>query len=256
MIPKTIHYCWFGGKPLPEKYSEYIDSWRKFCPDFEIMQWDESNFDVNQNVYCKEAYESKQWAFVSDYARLSIIYHNGGIYLDTDVELIKSIEPLIKDGIGYIGFQNPMEVTTGLGFAAEANNICIQSMLQIYENRHFILEDGSFNKVPCPAANTVGLMKCGLKIGKKWSKSIQKLPGLKVYPQDYFNPLNSDTLKLKITPNTYTIHQYSASWISDSAKQKQKLKKIIPDIILNERVIRISKRDIKKIISEIDKEKY
>lgn len=256
MIPKTIHYCWFGGNPLPEKYMQYMESWKTFCPEFEIKRWDESNFDVSMNSYCQETYEAKQWAFVSDYARLQIIYQNGGIYLDTDVELLKDLTPLIKDGIGFVGFQNPMEINTGLGFAAAPGNPCIKAMLDIYENRQFVLEDGSFNKIPCPAANTVGLLDQGLKIGKKWSKQIQHLKGLNVYPEEYFNPLNADTQKLTITSNTYTIHQYAATWFSSNAKQRQKLKKIIPDFLLNQRVIAISKRDIARVQQELQSGKH
>lgn len=108
MIPKIIHYCWFGGNPLPEQYKKYMESWKKYCSDYEIVEWNESNFDVTQNQYCYEAYQASKWAFVSDYARLKIIYENGGIYLDTDVELIKDVTPLVADGVGFIGFQNPI----------------------------------------------------------------------------------------------------------------------------------------------------
>ncbi|GAB6637543.1 glycosyltransferase family 32 protein [Streptococcus uberis] len=251
MIPKVIHYCWFGGNPLPESYQNYINSWKKFSPDFEIKRWDETNFDVTKNKYCQEAFEAKQWAFVSDYARLEIIYNYGGVYLDTDIELLKDITPLIQDNIGFIGFQNPMEATTGLGFAAEAKNECVKAMLDVYSNRKFKLGENLYNKVPCPAANTVGLMKYGLKIGKKHSQTIQILPGIKVYPQEYFNPLNADTQEINITLNTYMIHHYAASWFSNNAKNKQLLKRLIPNFILNNRVIRISKRDIERIQNEI-----
>lgn len=251
MIPKVIHYCWFGYDQIPEKYIQYMKSWEKYCPDYEIKKWDISNFDCFANQYCKEAYEAKQWAFVSDYARLYIIYHYGGIYLDTDVELLQSLTPLIEDGDGFIGFQNPMEVNTGLGFAAAPSNDCIKKMLDIYETRSFHLSDGSLNRIPCPAANTVGLMDKGLKIGKKYSKNIQQLEGIRVYPEEFFNPLNADTQKLSITNNTYTIHQYTASWLENGSKVKQKIKKIIPDYFLNRRVMRISERDIAKVKEEI-----
>ena len=108
MIPKIIHYCWFGGNPLPEQYKKYMESWKEYCPDYEIVEWNENNFDVTKNQYCYEAYRASKWAFVSDYARLKIIYENGGIYLDTDVELIKDVTPLVADGVGFIGFQNPI----------------------------------------------------------------------------------------------------------------------------------------------------
>ena len=131
MIPKIIHYCWFGGNSLPLNYQSYMESWKKNLPDYEIKCWNEDNFDVTQNLYCKEAYEHKKWAFVSDYARLKVIYDYGGIYLDTDVEVVKDLITLITNGVGYIGFQNSEEVNTGLGFAAAPHNLCIKSMLDI-----------------------------------------------------------------------------------------------------------------------------
>ncbi|MGT2941084.1 glycosyltransferase family 32 protein [Streptococcus cristatus] len=251
MIPKIIHYCWFGGNPIPEEYQRYIESWRKFYPEFEIKRWDETNFDVSISSYCLEAYREKQWAFVSDFARLYIIYNYGGIYLDTDVEVIKDLTPLIENGIGFIGFQNSLEVNSGLGFAAAPENQCVKSMLDVYENRKFVLEDGSYNKVPCPAANTVGLLSRGLKIGITESKSVQNLEGLRVYPEEFFNPLNADTQQLKITKDSYTIHHYTASWLSSSSKNKQKIKKLIPNFILKKRVMRIAKRDIKRVQEEV-----
>ena len=228
-----------------------MKSWKKKCPDYEIKCWNEDNFDVTQNIYCKEAYEHKKWAFVSDYARLKVIYEYGGIYLDTDVEVIKDLTPLITKGIGYIGFQNSEEVTTGLGFAAAPHNFCIKSMLDIYSRRRFILDNGKYNIIPCPAANTVGLMKCGLKVGYHASKIIQHLEGLDVYPEEYFNPLDADTKQLSIFDKTYTIHWYTASWFKASAKRKQILKKFIPKSILEYRTKKIARRDIRKIFHEV-----
>ena len=98
MIPKKIHYCWFGGNPLPESAKKYIETWKKYCPDYEIIEWNEENFDVTQNQYCKEAYEAKKWAFVSDYARFWILYRYGGIYFDTDVEVIRPIDDMVAKG--------------------------------------------------------------------------------------------------------------------------------------------------------------
>lgn len=244
MIPKIIHYCWFGGNPLPDEYKEYIETWKKYCSDYEIREWNENNFDINQNIYCKEAYEAKKWAFVSDYARLKIIFENGGIYLDTDVEVLKDLSQLISDGIGFIGFQNQEEANTGSGFAAAPNNICVKKMLEIYENRHFSLGTEKYDLTPCPVANTVALKMCGLKTGKINSLRIQELNGLRVYPADFFNPINPDTMKCMVTENTYTIHRYSASWTSSKSRKIRKFKKIIPDWILNKRTVYISKRDV------------
>lgn len=247
MIPKVIHYCWFGRNSLPDEYKVYMESWKKFCPDYEIKEWNEDNFDVNVNQYCKEAYDAKQWAFVSDYARLKIIYEQGGIYLDTDVELLKSLSPLVSAGVGFLGFQNPEEVNTGLGFAALPYNNCVKSMLDIYEKRTFLKKDGSFDLTPCPVVNTVGLKMHGLKTGKEAIKEIQHLDGIDVYPIDFFNPMNVDTLKISITNNSYSVHRYAASWYSNKGKKRRKIKKIIPSYILNYRSCLISRRDIKII---------
>ena len=247
MIPKVIHYCWFGNNPLPEKYLSYIETWRKFCPDYEIKEWNEKNFDVTSNDYCREAYAAGKWAFVSDYARLKIIYDNGGIYLDTDVEMIKDIRKLVKDGDGFIGFQNNEQITTGLGFSAEKGNECIKTMLDMYVNCHFKSENGKLNMLPCPARNTVALKKCGLKTGKKNMNNVQYLNGITVYPVDYFNPINFDTKKSNITNNTYCIHHYSSSWTSSKTNLIRKLKVICPDFLLNWRSNKISRKDIKML---------
>lgn len=125
-----------------------MDSWKKYCPDYNIIQWNENNFDVSINTYCYEAYKSKKWAFVSDYARLKILYIHGGIYLDTDVELLKPLDPLLKNNKAWIGFQNTEQITTGLGFASEPYNPCIEEMLKLYEKIHFIKPDRNFDLTP------------------------------------------------------------------------------------------------------------
>lgn len=247
MIPKIIHYCWFGGKPLSKEYQNYIATWRKYCSDYEIKEWNENNFDINENMYCREAYETKNWAFVSDYARLKIIYQYGGIYLDTDVELIEDLTPLINAGVGFLGFQNQEEVNTGLGFAAEPYNNCVKKMLDMYANRHFLLENGRVDQTPCPVINTVALKMCGLKTGRRASKTVQILDGIRVYPIDYFNPLNPDTMKLKITQNTVMIHHYSATWYDKKQVNRKKIKRIFPNWLLKIRTIYISKKQICKM---------
>lgn len=247
MIPKVIHYCWFGKQKLPEEYKKYMESWKKFCPDFEIIEWNEDNFDVLSNVYCYEAYIEKKWAFVSDYARLKIIYENGGIYLDTDVELIKPLEPLMKGSKAWIGFQNEEQVATGLGFAAEPLNCCIEEMLKLYGDRHFKREDGSLDLTPCPVMNTVALKRYGLKTGKKNCDTVQHFQNIDVYPICTFNPMNSDTRKLKITKNTYSIHHYTASWINPRRKRVQKIKKIIPGWLLQYHTIHKSKKSVDEL---------
>ena len=240
-IPRVIHYCWFGKHEIPAQYIEYIKSWKEKCPEFEIIEWNESNFNVEENQYCKEAYQAKRWAFVSDYARLKIIYDYGGIYLDTDIELLKPLNGLLMGEKGFIGFQNCEQVTTGLGFAAAPKNPCVKKMLEMYNEQHFIKTVNKIDLTPCPVRNTVALKKCGLKTGEKASRIIQELNGLSVYPVDYFNPMDRNTGLLNITDNTYMIHHYAGTWLTKSQVKHQKIKKLLPKWILSEREKLISK---------------
>lgn len=155
MIPKVIHYCWFGGNPKPEIVKKCIASWEKFCPEWEIKEWNENNFDVMSVAYMKEAYEHKKWAFVSDVARLSIIYQHGGVYLDTDVELLDNIETWL-DNKAFFVFENMRSVASGLGFGAVQNHVSIKKMLEYYDGKHFII-NGKEQLFPCPAGNTQAL---------------------------------------------------------------------------------------------------
>jgi len=136
MIPKTIHYCWFGGNPKPELVLKCIESWKKFCPDYEIIEWNESNFDVNYIPYVRDAYAAKKWAFVSDYARLKIIFDRGGIYLDTDVELKRSFNDLLQYD-AWFAQDDIRWINTGLGFGARAGNQLIQRILVQRSERDF-----------------------------------------------------------------------------------------------------------------------
>ena len=254
MIPEVIHYCWFGGSPLPPKFREYISSWKKFCPGYEIREWNETNFDVTENRYCREAYEAGEWAFVSDYARLKIMYDNGGVYLDTDVEMIRDITPLLCGGFGFIGFQNSLEVNTGLGFAAPQYCGAVKAMLDIYENRRFVLPDGTYGRTPCPSANTLGLMKCGLRTGEPRCRDIQTVDGMKVYPSEYFNPLDYDTHTLTVTTDTYLIHHYSSSWMNGRQKLKRKFKHLVPHSVLRRHTLRVAQKNLERMKSENGKD--
>ena len=156
MIPKMIHYCWFGGKPLPKDVLDCIKTWEKYCPDYEIKRWDESNFDVNSHPFMKAAYEAKAWAFVSDYARLKVIYDNGGIYLDTDVELLKKPDFLLENQC-YIGIQQPESLcTTGLGFGAQKSSPVVQKMMECYDSISFTDPPRFFD--PLSTGNTKNLL--------------------------------------------------------------------------------------------------
>lgn len=232
MIPKIIHYCWFGNNPKPKMVRKCIKSWKKYCPDYQIIEWNESNFDVNCCDYVKEAYEAKKWAFVSDYARLWIILNNGGIYLDTDVELIRNLDFFLKDK-AFFGFEDDTYIATGLGFGAERKNAVVECMLGDYENTHFLKKDGSIDVLTCPKRNTKSIMHLMKDITD--TSIVNKIDGAVLYPKEYFCPYDWQTKILHTTDNTYSIHHYSASWYGkDQQKQYRKqLKKIKKDYVLH-----------------------
>lgn len=203
MIPKIIHFFWFGSNPKGEKEQKCIDSWKKHCPDYEIKEWNESNVDLDIVPFVRQAYEAKKYAFASDVLRLWAIYTYGGIYLDTDVELIKSYDDLL-DNEGFIGFENNDFVNTGQCVACEKGNPIIKQMLDYYDNLQF---DPS-NVIKCTEINTNVLVANGLKLnGEK-----QIIDGFVVYPREYFNPYDNIVDRTYTTDNTYSIHWYANSW--------------------------------------------
>lgn len=217
MIPKIIHYCWFGEKPLGEMELNCIKSWKKYLPDYEIRLWNEENYDINKNEYISQAYKEKKYAFVSDYVRFDVIYQYGGIYFDTDVEVIKKIDDIIEKG-AFMGREAgiaKLAVAPGLGIAAEAGNPLYMEILDYYNTLEFVKPDGTYNMVTVVNYVTDLLMKYGLKD----VSGIQEIRGIKIYPEDYFCPMHSWTKKITITSNSRTIHHYSASWISDEQKK-------------------------------------
>ncbi|MCI7302713.1 MAG: exopolysaccharide biosynthesis protein [Clostridia bacterium] len=214
MIPKTIHYCWFGKKDLPPEAKRCIASWKKICPDYDIIRWDENNFDVNQNPFIKAAYETKKWAFVSDYARLKVVYDNGGIYLDTDVELRKNLDSLREHGC-YIGIQqNEFLCNTGLGFGATKSNPVVLKMLESYDDLTF--SESHTLELSCPRLNNAVIRSYGLVSNTE----ITDLPEVTVYPPQYFDPYGGKNL---LCDETYSIHHYAASWTSEKNQFKRKI---------------------------------
>lgn len=228
MIPKVIHYCWFGGKPLPKLAIDCIESWKKYCPGFEIREWNESNFDLECCTYVKEAASVKKWAFISDYARFHILYECGGIYFDTDVELIKPIFDILEKG-SFMGVERPFNVSgtrqymvnPGLGMATERAMPIISEILGLYENEHYLMEDGSINKKTVLNYTTEILYRHGYKGDN--CKSI--VDGITIYPDDYFCPMNYSTGVLAITENTRSIHHYEMSWKSEYEKRKKRVER-------------------------------
>lgn len=228
MIPKKIHYCWFGRNPLPESAQKCIASWRKYLPDYEIIEWNEDKFDVFQTQYTAEAYQAKKYAFVSDYARFNILYEQGGLYFDTDVEVIKSFDDIISNG-SFLGFEiNPGRereygaVNPGLGMGADPGMEVYKTILDYYSGLNFILPNGEYNITDAVVNITTRELE---KFGLCNAPGIQNIQGIKIYPAEYFNPYNDITGKLKITSNTVSIHWYSKTWIKTN-KYTQKMKQL------------------------------
>ncbi len=221
MIPKIIHYCWFGGNPLPKDVTNYIDSWKKYCPDYEIKEWNESNFDIHSNGYVEQAYNAKKWAFVSDYVRLYSIYHFGGIYMDTDVEVRKPLDEFLKYE-GFTGFQSYRSPLTGTMGCCKGNEI-IGQVLKDYQNRQFIKEDGKLDLT----TNIIPFKKIVLQHGFELKDIFQEHEEFAIYPSEYFCAYDFDKQKHIITPNTYTIHHFAGSWIPRRQRIRRKIKMIV-----------------------------
>jgi hypothetical protein len=223
MIPKIIHYCWFGRKPLPALAVQCIASWEKYLPDYAIKEWNEDNFDVNIVPYTKEAYQSQKYAFVSDYARFWILYKYGGVYFDTDVEVIKPMDEILANG-AFMGIEyiSTFGVAPGLGMACMPCSGIYKEVLDLYATLSFSNGNGNGNlNYTTVVEHTTSILK---KHGLRDSNIIQNIDGIYIYPSEYFCPKNWITSTLTITPNTYTIHHYNASWVPRFATFRQKLK--------------------------------
>jgi len=212
VIPKTIHYCWFGRKPLPELALKCIASWRKFLPEYEIKEWNEDNFDVNQIPYTAQAYKCGKFAFVSDYARFKILYEQGGIYFDTDVEVIKPLDDILTKGpfFGIEASNKKLLCAPGLGFACYPDLALCKAMIDYYRKERFELSNGKYNLETVVQIFSKILKKRGIR----FSSNPTEFEGVYFYPPEYFCPINYYTGQKNITENTYTIHHYAASWVN------------------------------------------
>lgn len=220
MIPKKIHYCWFGRGEMPELAKKCIESWKKYLPDYEIKEWNEDNFDMEMYPYVKEAYKCRKYAFVTDVVRLYALYTEGGIYMDTDVEVLKPLDRFLTH-VAFSGFEDDENIPTGI-MAAEKGSKWAKENLEYYNNRHFIKEDGSYDVT----TNVTTITNYMLQFGLKQNNTYQDFPGLiTFYPKDYFCPKSHIDEKLYLTKNSYTIHHFSGSWIP-------KHRRVIRSIIL------------------------
>lgn len=205
MIPKVIHYCWFGKNKKSRLIEKCIESWRKYAPDFEIREWNEENFDIDISPYVRQAYEQKKWAYISDYARFYILNKYGGIYLDTDVELIKPIDALLEND-SFAGFSQPAIVATGLIFGCNKNNWLCAEVLKSYEGEVF--DFSSPEKVLAIGRRVTAILT---ENGLKTDGTYQIINGTAIYPKEYFNPTDGD-MHARIDSKAYSVHHYAATW--------------------------------------------
>lgn len=208
-IPRLIHYCWFGGNPMPALTKRCIRSWKKNLPGYVIMLWDENNFDLDAHVYTSEAFKSEKWAFVSDYVRLYLLYNFGGIYLDADVEIIKPIDRFLIHS-AFSSFESATQVPTGLMGSSRYNN-WIKTLLDYYEDHHFLDSFGS----PVVIPNTVVISEIShSRYNLILNNTYQVLEeDVHLYPSDYFCPMNWEKQRIEVTSETYAIHHFAGSWV-------------------------------------------
>lgn len=220
MIPKKIHYCWFGRGEKPKLALKCIESWKKYCPDYEIIEWNEDNFDINCCAYVKEAYENRKFAFVTDYVRLYAMYTQGGIYMDTDVEVTKNLDEFLVHQ-GFSGFESEKQIPTGI-MAGEKGFPLFKDLLSYYKGRHFVEADGNMDTTTNVTTITSMLTPKGFVPNGKF----QVVDGLALYPRDYFCPLDDSTGVMHKSKNTATIHWFNKSWVPMHLRVRSKITKI------------------------------
>ena len=213
-IPKIIHYCWFSGKELPEYLKKCIESWKEKCPDYEIIRWDESNYDIHKNPYMEQAYQAEKWGFVPDYARLDILYNYGGFYLDTDVELIRSLDDLRNQG-AFCGVEKWGNINMGGCSGAVKQHPMIGEMLAYRENIPFIYPDGTMNLETCGIYETRPFIEKGMKI----NNTTQRINDMTVFSSDFFHPYDYMSGETILTENTFSIHHFNGGWLTEQARQ-------------------------------------
>lgn len=230
LIARKIHYCWFGNKPKPEAVLKYIEGWRSVLPDYEIIEWNESNFDINICNYVTQAYKAKKYAFVSDYARLFALYNYGGIYLDTDVEVCKDLDPLIESGLLTFGFEEFNYIATST-IIAPKSSFFIKAFMQSYHNRSFLNDDYSYDQTTNVQVLTEKLVELGLQ--RDGSKQELNFNGetIKILNQILLSPFDYSNYIDKSDYSTYTIHHYGQSWANSKGIRNRKIKNIVVSII-------------------------
>lgn len=221
---KTIHFFWFGKNPKSKLIKKCISSWHKHFPDFEIKEWNEDNFDIRQNKYISQAYDAKKFAFVSDFARFKVLYDEGGLYFDTDVEVIKSFYDLLESE-AFAGFETEKYINPGLVlWAKEPGNEIIKQMLDNYASISFINSDGTLNDTTVCVHFTNILEKYGIKPD---NGSVQTCGSFTLYPREYFCPMDDLTGIMNKTKNTRAVHWFAKSWLSKGTVYRSKITRVI-----------------------------
>ena len=217
MIPKTIHYCWFGRNPKPKLAQKCIKSWKKYCPDYEIIEWNEDNFDLNTApLYVRQAYEAKKWAFVTDYVRLWAMTEFGGIYMDTDVEVVKPLDQFLHHQ-AFSGFENDREIPTGI-MACEKGFALFVELLRFYDDKPFLNPDGTMNMT----TNVKIITDLCLEHGLKQNGEYQEILGFALYPKAVFCPVSYSTGRLEKSRDTAAIHWFAGSWQLQNVKDRRR----------------------------------
>lgn len=215
-INKVIHYCWFGKSPVPEKEKSCIETWKQHFPDFELKLWNEDNFNYEGCLFSKQAYEQKKYAFVSDYARAKILYEYGGLYLDTDVKVLKSFGNLLDGSVnGILGFERKAFIGTAV-IACQPHDPCIKELLNYYETHEFMQKDGSFDTIANVSILTDILKDKGLVLGG----ARQSIPGFEVYNREYFYPKKLSETEFNVSDETVAIHICSNSWLTERERRR------------------------------------
>lgn len=216
IIPQRIHYCWFGRGKMSKLQKKCINSWEKFCPDYEVILWNEDNFDINSNIYTKQAYQEKRYAFVSDYARLFVLYNYGGLYFDTDVEIIKPIDRLL-DNEAFTAFECDVAVGAGVMGCLKGNAL-FKEFLDSYKDRTFITDNNTHNTEVIGKGMTKifinhGLVPNGLK---------QSVSNCIIYPRTFFYPINVINKNQYFSEDTCIIHYFEGSWFPEEYKRARR----------------------------------
>lgn len=221
MIPKVIHYCWFGRGQMPKLALKCIESWKKYCPDYEIKEWNEDNFDLDLYPYVREAYDTRKFAFVTDVVRLYALYHEGGIYMDTDVEVIKPLDSLLAyDAVS--GFESPTQIPTGL-MASRDGHPLFKELLDEYNGIHFVRPDGTLDIT----TNVIRISNTCREYGLRLDNTLQTVRGFTLLPKDFLCPIEHEGHRLVLTPNTLCIHHFAGSWVTGKALWKKRVARLL-----------------------------